>query len=383
MNDQQQRIFYLLEQYEKRLVSEKEMEELDRWYLSLEGNDDLTDQLNEQQQAFAKERLLNRLNADINRYLQAAQLSQPKRVVRLWPSLVAAACLLFCISAAYFLFLKPGPGVEYAEKLDEDFAPGSNKAVLTLASGKQLILSGAKNGQLAVQGNTTVNKTAEGELVYGLPDDVTTPVTNTMTTPRGGQYRVILADGTVARLNAASSITYPSAFKGSIREVQITGEVYFEVAHNAEQPFRVKSRGQLVEVLGTHFNVNAYENEGAIKTTLLEGSVAVSASGVKKVIKPGQQSVLIGNAIRIDDVEISEEVAWKDGYFVFTDAGIEEIMRQVSRWYDVDVEFKGPVSKDTFTGRISRFKNISQVLKMFKPAKSVKLTFEGRRIMVQ
>jgi ferric-dicitrate binding protein FerR (iron transport regulator) len=159
--------------------------------------------------------------------------------------------------------------------------------------------------------------------------------------------------------------------------------VYFEVAHNAEKPFLVKSGSQIVEVLGTHFNINAYPDENRIKTTLLEGSVAISSAGHRQKLKPGQQAVLSGQSLKISEADTDEAMAWKEGYFQFADADIKTVMRQISRWYDVDVVFEGPVTKQTFTGRVSRFRNISNVLKIVQSYGDVNLVFEGRRIMVR
>ncbi|SDE66474.1 FecR family protein [Mucilaginibacter pineti] len=307
--------------------------------------------------------------------------SSRSRIV-LWRRVAVAASILVFLSAGlYFAFDNPSPAVQSVAAMKEDFAPGSNKAILTLSGGRRIILTDAKNGQLAKQGNTVINKTADGKVVYGSGAGEASIAINTMSTPRGGQYHLTLADGTDVWLNAASSITYPAAFTGKNREVEITGEVYFQVAHNAAKPFRVKSKDQMVEVLGTHFNINAYENEASTKTTLLEGSVALSSSDQRILIKPGEQSVFNKNRFVVTDADVKEAVAWKNGYFHFVDTDIQTLMRQISRWYDVDVEFVGPISKDTFTGRISRFRNISQVLKIVKSS-DVQLTFEGRRIMV-
>ncbi|MES2455800.1 MAG: FecR domain-containing protein [Bacteroidota bacterium] len=321
---------------------------------------------------------------------------------RKWQMPAAAAAILIVIGAAgYFYTRQVKPAVETASVLPEDFAPGSNKAILTLSGGKKIVLNDAKNGELANEGNTLISKTADGDVVYRAAplsaqgrDAAGREVNeyNTMTTPRGGQYHLTLADGTGVWLNAASSITYPSAFKGKDRQVEISGEVYFEVAHDASKPFRVKNGAEVVEVLGTHFNINAYQNEGSSRTTLLEGSVRIAylspsgrdAEGREGIIlKPGQQAIRSNNTFKINAVETGEVVAWKNGYFQFVDADIETMMRQIARWYDVDIEFEGPVTKETFTGRISRFRNISQVLKIVQSSRSVQLTYQGRRIIVR
>ncbi|MBB5441077.1 archaellum component FlaF (FlaF/FlaG flagellin family) [Pedobacter sp. AK017] len=304
-----------------------------------------------------------------------------------WRRIAAAASVVLCLSVGgYYLLKDKTENPEVIAAKQQDFTPGSNKAILTLSNGKQILLDEAGKGKLAAEGNSVINKIGNGRVVYNDDrslNDNAANVLNTMATPRGGQYQLTLADGTDVWLNAASSITYPATFTGKDREVEITGEVYFQVAHNADKPFRVKSNGQTVEVLGTHFNINAYDNEAAIKTTLVEGSVAVTANNQKKFLKPGQQAMLSSNTLTTKSVDINEELAWKQGYFDFTDADIKSIMRQLSRWYDVDVEFVGPVTTETFTGRISRGRNISQVLKIVEGSKYVHLTFEERRIMVR
>lgn len=404
MKAQEQRIHKLLEKFERGEASPTELQELEVWYQSFESNGNITDNLSHQEETYARENLLTRILARVNTMPQAQQhlqADQYKKTRTLWPRIAAAAAIFIFLSAGgYFLFQRQRPNVELAQQLTEDFAPGSNKAVLTLAGGEKMVLTGIKNGQLAVQGNAVIRKTAGGELVYGTAGPGNGKVVyNTISTPRGGQYQLRLADGTAAWINAASTITYPVTFSGKNRTVEITGEVYFEVAHNAEKPFLVKSKGQTVEVLGTHFNINAYADEEETKTTLLEGrvhvfSAAVSSEGkygtVDKdapernvILSPGQQAVFNKNTLRKTAADLSTALAWKSGYFQFINADIKTVMRQVSRWYNVDVVFEGPVTKEVFTGRISRSRNISQVLKMVQGSKSVQLTFSGRRIMVK
>jgi ferric-dicitrate binding protein FerR (iron transport regulator) len=267
--------------------------------------------------------------------------------------------------------------------------PGGNKAILTLANGRQITLTGARNGTLAVQGAVAINKTADGRIIYNSSNEATSghaaaTTYNTMTTPRGGQYQVVLPDGSKVLLNAASSLTYPTTFNGNERKVELTGEAYFEVAHNASKPFKVSSNGQTVEVLGTHFNINAYKDEPAIKTTLLEGKVKVTANTLNKVhfLEPGQQSVFNAQTFAVNQVETEGVVAWTNGQFVFEDDNIQYIMRTVSRWYDVDVTYNGTAPDDIFGGSVSRFNNISEVLKTLQLTGKVHFEIEGRKIIV-
>lgn len=243
-----------------------------------------------------------------------------------------------------------------------------------------------KNGQLAIQGNTEITKTADGDITYRQTADqsgvLSTLAYNTVSTPTGGQYHLLLADGTNVWLNAASSIRYPTAFTRAERKVEITGEAYFEVAHNVAKPFRVQSSRQVVEVLGTHFNVNSYADENETKTTLLEGSVKVTGSSGFKLIKPGQAAVLKGNHLAVAEADVEEAVAWKNGYFKFND-NLEVIMDKVARWYDVSIVYQSKPDPDyTFVGEISRGRNLSEILKIMEYTGKVHFEIEGRRIIV-
>jgi transmembrane sensor len=245
--------------------------------------------------------------------------------------------------------------------------PGGNKAILTLQDGSTIVLDDAKDGTLAKQGNATVVKTASGQLVYNGANNGEQKVSyNTMSTPRGGQYKLTLPDGTQVWLNSASSITYPTAFAGNERKVSITGEAYFEVAKDKTKPFHVKADSQDIEVLGTHFNVMAYADEDAIKTTLLEGSVKVVGSGSSGILKPGEQAVNKNGELQISLAPVDEAMAWKNGYFKFNRVGIKYIMRQLSRWYDVDVVYEGRAKDDEFVGTIGRGENIVQALHLLE-----------------
>jgi transmembrane sensor len=269
-----------------------------------------------------------------------------------------------------------------------DIAPGSNKAILTLANGTKINLNDAANGQLTAHSGIKILKTADGQLIYKVTDvnilyDNIKP--NNVTTPNGGQWQVHLSDGTKVWLNSASSLTYPSSFdKQKDRRVQLTGEAYFEVAKDKAHPFIVLTDQQEVEVLGTHFNINSYNDEPAVKTTLLEGSVKVitKTSQNIKFLSPGQQAVLANNILVVGQANMEEAVAWKNGYFRFNDEDIQSIMRKLSRWYNIDVVYQGDISKEGLNGKVSRFKNISQVLKALEATKTVHFKVEGRRVTV-
>lgn len=311
--------------------------------------------------------------------------------VNLWPKIAIAAIILIFLSVgSFFLFNGKNTGHD-SVVYKEDVNPGSNKAVLTLANGKNIVLTGANNGRLVNDGRAVINKGQDGKIVYHADNinvDTPAPVYNTLTTPRGGQYLLILADGTKAWLNAASSIKYPTVFTGDERRVEITGEVYFEVAHNAAKPFRVVANGQTVEVLGTHFNVNAYTDEPVIKTTLLEGKVKITHNEKTVFLIPGQQAQvknnLTGTGINVlEQVDTDEAVAWKSGLFQFNKASIESILRQVGRWYNVEVSYNNdqrPVK--TFTGSISRSSSLSQLLQILSYTGN-RFEIDGKKIIVK
>jgi len=257
--------------------------------------------------------------------------------------------------------------------------PGGNRAVLTLASGQKIILDSAATGMLADQGNTRVQKLGDGELAYeggkkGGRSGKTAALYNTLTTPRGGQYQLTLPDGTKIWLDAASSLTYPTAFTGSDRTVELTGEAYFEVVHDKKRPFTVKAGGQTIRDIGTHFNVNAYTDEPAQVTTLLEGAVSVDGHllrpGEKATVTPaaGSGAAVTGKTAGGADVKVTkgdpeQAVAWKNGLFYFSDAGLQTVMRQLSRWYNVDVSYEGNIPARQFNGMIGRSLTLDQVLK--------------------
>ena len=301
----------------------------------------------------------------------------------------AAAVIGVFLFGSYVLFSKKDKkeftATEIKNKsLKNEILPGGDKAVLTLADGSTIVLDSAQNGNLAQQGNTTVIK-LDGKLAYNSANADANKITyNSLTTPRGGQYQVELPDGTRVWLNAASSIRFPTAFAGGERRVEIRGEAYFEVAKNKSMPFVVSVNGAEVQVLGTHFNIMAYSEEGKIATTLLEGSVQVSNGGKKHVIVPGQQAVWKENGefSLNGDVDLEEVVSWKNGKFHFNNADIKVIMRQIARWYDVDVEYRDNLSATQLGGIVSRKEDLRQLLSYFEIAGKVKFNLEGRKIIV-
>jgi transmembrane sensor len=333
------------------------------------------------------------MNEEINTLNAAPVIPLYKQA---WFRVAASVLLLLGVFAIYrFQNNKPSKTAQLASVtiLKNDVAPGGNKATLTLANGTTIILDNAHSGALATQGNTQVLKLNDGQLQYKESSEVSPSggdlegAFNTISTPRGGQYQLTLSDGTKVWLNAASSLRYPATFTGKDRQVELNGEAYFEVAHNAAMPFKVNVAGkEEVEVLGTHFNINSYSDEPAVKTTLLEGSVKVSKGLASIFIKPGEQAVVSdnnGNITLKQNVDIDEIVAWKNEKFVFQDLDLKSIMRQVARWYDIDVSYTGNISNKEYVGVISRDVNITEILKMLETASNIKFEIAGRKVIVK
>jgi len=318
---------------------------------------------------------------------QPAVLPVKNRIYFLQRYWWAAACMILLTAGAYYLSKQTTHPDMAATAPVKDVAPGGNRAVLTLSDGSQITLDSAGNGVLARQGNTRITKLGNGQLAYsGSGSQDGKILYNTMSTPPGGQYQLILPDGTGVWLNAASSISYPTAFTGNERSVTVTGEAYFEVAKNEKMPFRVKAGNTTVDVLGTHFNINAYKDEASINTTLLEGAVRVSASQQQQQLRPGQQARVKANGTSIqvvDHADISEVMAWKAGFFSFNDADLPTVMRQLSRWYNVEVTYEGRIPQRVFTGEIGRNLTLSQVLKGLTKTRIKYRIENGNRIVIQ
>ncbi|WP_316814246.1 FecR family protein [Pedobacter heparinus] len=347
----------LFDRYAANLCTPEERTIVERWYQQEADSQELPDVKN-----------ISTIKEEIwTGTLLQAGLPRRKPALRVWLP-AAAAILIFLSAGFYFLVLKQQeiPGSNYVK---EDVAPGGSKAVLVLADGSEIILDHAKNGTLLSQGNVSINKTGNGQLRYNMLKSGQgaagkLPALNTILTPRGGQYHIILPDGTRVWLNASSSIKFPMVFSGRERNVEITGEAYFEVVSNPAMPFIVKAGETNIRVLGTHFNVMAYADEQGVNTTLLEGKVKVSSGNTVNVMKPGQQALVLNGTINITTANVEEAVAWKNGYFYFKDSDIKTVMRQISRWYDVDVEYKGSLPETVFSGKMYRNVNMSKVLEV-------------------
>lgn len=282
----------------------------------------------------------------------------------------AAAVLAFMAVGGYLLVNKKTVQPPITQKTIQ---PGKNGAILTLA-GKTIVLDTAANGRLYMHAATDIMKSDSSIHIAG-----NTVEYATLVTPRGRKEQLTLADGTKVWLNAASSIRFPTAFMGDTREVEITGEAYFEVAHNDKQPFHVKVKELDIQDIGTSFNINAYDDEPALKTTLLEGAASVNG----RVLHPGQQAALINNQITVNsNTDIEQVMAWKNGYFRFKHADIREIMRQVSRWYDVDIDYTGDLSKVSLDGYLGRKENVQKLLAILEATGTVHFKINDSKIIV-
>jgi transmembrane sensor len=318
-----------------------------------------------------------------------------------WPRIAAAIALMlgfiYFFKADYF----PVGNHRLSSLSNDDVLPGRNSATLTLANGKKIVLSDAHKGELASESGVVISKTADGQIIYNVTQASSSGAAtyNTLSTANGETFQVRLPDGSLVVLNAASSLTYPTNINlVNERKVKLGGEAYFEVAKammkvegatnnvaGKRKPFIVETDRQQVEVLGTQFNVNSYADELDTKTTLVEGVVKVASLGTVKyssVLKPGQQALSRPDGFLVKEVNITQAIAWKNGTFDFDNEDIQSVMRKISRWYNVEVEFEGNVSRERFNGALSRKKNISQMLKMLESTGVVHFKIEGRRIIV-
>jgi ferric-dicitrate binding protein FerR (iron transport regulator) len=392
----------LLQRYRLGTCSEEEKERVEGWYN--ERRNDIYNPLTEAEEEIAGARIYS----NVQEVLTSATA---ERVIPIWRKKstwwVAAGTMMLMATAGYFLLTHkdPVPVIVHAPKPEtRPVTPGGNKALLTLGDGSVIVLDSAANGALSQQGKTIVLKKQDGQLIYQSRHNCNQDAVawNTISTPRGGQYQVVLPDGTKVWLNAVSSLRFPAGFTGKERVVELTGEAYFEVkpvtppagGENEKMPFVVKivtrdGNGAEIKVLGTHFNINAYDDEPMIKTTLLEGSVKVSAIGPgsagskSAMLKPGEQ-VSISQSSQLSQpipVQTEEAVAWKDGRFVFNEASVETVMREIARWYDVEIVYAGKVPAEKFEGEIPRNSNITEVFKILELS-NVHCKIEGRKITV-
>lgn len=377
----------LIAKYQAGTATPEELRQLNDWYQSFDDTQTVLDTAVDSEDELAA-KIKQRIDVSISDNSSKKKGAFIKRIAA-----AAVIVLLFGSIAIWFNNREKTPTASTVKtntivRPATDIAPGGNKAVLTLADGSTIVLDSAANGALASQGNISIKKLDNGKLAYEVNGKTITEndeaFYNTITTPKGGQYKVILSDGTLVWLNAASSIRFPVVFTGNERNVSVTGETYFEVAKDAAKPFKVAVKNQAIEVLGTHFNVNAYDDESAIRTTLIEGRVKISAAGnTQKYLQPGQQSAVNNNGSIniITNADTEEAVAWLKGRFQFNSTNLRTMLRQIARWYDAEVEYRGNVDVH-FTGQLTRTENISKVLEKLQLTGEVHFKIEGRKIIV-
>ena len=387
----------LVEKYILNICSREELDALLQIIQNEKQQDAVTEILKLHWEKFDKQISDGELNTEdkfssLMKEIKAETFAVPAANTHKWYiRLAAAAAIAGLIAMGIYFFLRPDPSMQVAKTENvrsgnnNDVLPGKNTATLTLSDGTTVILDETQNGTVSTQGNTKILKLDNGILSYNASHkgNVVEVLYNTISTPKGGQYQVLLSDGSKVWLNAASSLKFPASFTGKERKVELLGEAYFEVAKNDKMPFKVEADGMEVEVLGTHFNINSYDDESTVRTTLLEGSVKINGAKSKSFLKPGQQAKLErdGDIKIVNNADVDQAVAWKEGRFQFNRADIHEVMRQIARWYNVIIEYKGIVSSH-FGGTISRDVNLSQVLEMLQLTGEVKFHVEDKKVVV-
>ncbi|HEY5371952.1 MAG TPA: FecR domain-containing protein [Hanamia sp.] len=387
-----ERIHYLLEAYISKKTDTSEEDELMDWIIESKEDSELKAYMLEIWNQHHSEKDFSYVNWDkiYSHVIPSPVVSIEPKVKRMrWARLTAAAIIGIALAAGTYFYLTPRSpqSIAIKEPKQNDITPPStNKAILTLANGTKIEIDSNGNGTLAIQGNVQIIKKSSGEISYAgaAKGDVSY---NTLSVPMGSKpINLTLSDGSRVWINVGSSLTYPTAFTGNERKVKITGEAYFEVIHNARMPFIVQNGDVTIRDLGTHFNVNTYADEPVDQITLLEGSVRISKNTVSQLLKPGQQARFNNgenNHIKVvNDVNMEEVMAWKNGRFLFdknTDIGT--IMRQISRWFNVDIEYQGTINQ-RFWGSISKDVNLLQVLKILEATGGVKFNVEGNKIIV-
>lgn len=387
---EQQQIALLLHKYLLGSLTETEILLLENWKRQSEVNQRFFDALQNEDQLsrwIAEDHPDRLKDSEESIYAKVLHRIPALRIVplyrRSWFRMAVAASVLFITGLIYWLsFVTKQPDettdvIAHVKKVNDIEAPKFTKATITLADGNIVPVDSLT---ALTQNNVQLSKTADGKIIYsGNADEV---AYNTLNNPRGSKViDMMLSDGTHVWLNTGSSITYPVAFTGRERKVTITGEAYFEVTYNAAMPFSVSKGEAIVTVLGTHFNVNAYDDETDIKITLLEGSVKVNTRNSEGLLKPGQQAQVSSSIKVIDDADIEQVTAWKNGSFYFNNTDIKTIMRQVSRWYNVEIVYEGETVETLFGGVVSRKENISQLLKLLEATGKVHFSIEGEKII--
>jgi ferric-dicitrate binding protein FerR (iron transport regulator) len=385
MNEAQKKHFRkILKKYNAGKATLEEKRFLESFYELFETEEDFVSPANQEQYS----RLSKSIKTEVDQQIDHTQ--KQASIIKFRPFWLRSAAAVIIIGAValgeHFLFKMDKSNQHQVARSDfQNIRPGGNKAVLTLADGRKVVLDDARNGQLATQAGVVITKAADGQIVYRISGTGTTgqqKLQNTISTPKGGQYQVILPDNTSVWLNSASSISYPATFSGNERLVSLTGEAYFEVAKNEKMPFKVRSGLQTVEVLGTHFNVNAYPDEPNMQTTLLEGAVKLVSPASAIRIAPGEQGVVLRDGAMLKRrVDVDRELAWKNGLFSFEGQDIRAIMRQISRWYDIEVVYEKDLPEEKYYGEIARSSKLENVFKILE-LNNLAFRMEGKTVFV-
>lgn len=389
------RLRYLLNQYANQLSDQSEENELFELLNTVSQTEiepmliDILERTEPRPDEFRRQRILEKIDIALNRdiALVSPETAKLQRMIYWKRVAVAASVILVIGMGSYFLFFNHLQQDQIAKtNIPQDVkAPTTNRAMITLSNGKKIILDSAGNGTLAKQGNVSVIKTDDGKIAYQSTDHSPHSIVeyNTLFNPRGSKVvNLTLSDGTRVWLNSESSLKYPVAFNGNERKVEITGEAYFEVAHDARKKFIVDANGVNTEVLGTHFNVNAYNDEASTKVTLMEGSVKVSKGSSINFLKPGQQADVSSEVKVINGVDVDEVMAWKEGYFHFENSDLKTILGQFARWYDIEIVYEGSVTNRKFFGIVKRSNTLTKVLEMLRD-NNIDFKIEGKRLIVK
>lgn len=403
----------LLEKYKNGLCTPQEKAVVEHWYNTQSGltSDELPDPSYPSSKAEIWRAIASKIEEE-----SFKEPKKPEHKLNIKRSLVAASIFISLAAGLYyFVTPKSGDSAEYTAGNDQPVKPGGNKAYLTLSNGKRIVLTDSSAGTIAMQSGVQITKTTDGQVIYKITDHAAAAEDqyNTLEAPKGGQYQIVLIDGTKVWLNSASVLKYSTRFSASERKVELTGEAYFEVAKHKKQPFRIITGDQEIEVLGTQFNLSAYSDESSIKTTLVEGSVKVTAlsssrqraatrdlsSGEKDlsyrrddgrnevragvILKPGQQSILNAGSFKVNEVDTEEALAWKNGYFIFENDDTKAIMRKLERWYDVEVFYSGTAdSRTKVMGTIDKKTDLKEVLYLLEATGKFRFKTEGRRVTI-
>jgi len=372
------RTAYLIAGFLKQTLTEEEKKELDAWILASDENMELFEKMTDEKNIEQASDWFKKMNVEDGLKATKKRIHHRKPFL-LWRYAVAAAVVILIVAGVYIYQNNNYKNSTTSLSKELDIMPGSDMATLTLDNGQKILLD-TKGADTTINSQVKILR-KDGQLVYNEKKSANVLVYNTLTVPRKGQYKLVLPDGTKVWLNAESSIRYPVAFIGNERRVFVTGETFFEVAKDKSKRFRVVANDITIEALGTQFDVNAYSNEPFFAATLVEGSVRISNRSTENILKPGEQAQIVNNNLKIVNTNVDDVTAWKNNQFKFSGTSINEIMRQVERWYDADVEFKDDINLH-LNATIERDVPVSKLLHIFEETGQVHFKIEDKKIVV-